>query len=287
MKRFRLAILCILILSVVFLCSGCAVNLQDFENAKVRQYAETMLDALIADDFESAYALVNGMCSESEFSGIFDQMQSVVGSTEIYELKLLSIHVNSNITNGERKNITSSVYEMTTDSGRIIVSLQVEEQLGLYSFYLTPYEKTDYYHTGTLQNMENATLGQWLFLLLNVVSIGVAVFAVVDCCRRKIKKKVLWILLVIFGFVTLGITAAATAVRMNFNLGWITAYSAWIRYGSGAVTIRLLLPAGAIAYFAARRSLLQSPISDMVLPETDTADNASAAEQTDEPDIQV
>ena len=40
-------------------------------------------------------------------------------------------------------------------------------------------------------------------------------------------------------------------------MGWITAYSALIRYGSGTVMLRLMLPVGTIIYFAMRRSLLK------------------------------
>ena len=248
---------CIIILTVLILCSGCTAALQELENAEVRQMTEYMLDALIANDFQTAYSLVNKICTEDDFKPAFTQTQELLGNADTYELKLLSIYTNGTITNGQKIRSVSSVYEMTTQSGRIIVSIRMDDQVGLSSFYLTPYEKTDYYFTGTLNNMKGATGVQWGFLLLNVIAIGFTVYALVDCSRQKIKKKVLWILLLLLGFISFGITISATNIRLNFNIGWISAYSALIRYGSGTVMIRLMLPVSTIIYFSMRRSLLK------------------------------
>ena len=259
MKKNNSLAVCAIVLAVLVLCSGCAAAIQDLENAEVRQNTEAMLDALITNDFQAAYSLVSNICTEEDFKPTFTQMQALLGNEAVYELKLLSIYTNSAISNGQKSSSVSSVYEMTTLSEKLIVSIRVDDQVGLSSFYLTPYKYTDYYFTGTLEKMEDATGAQWLVLLLNVIVLGFVVFALVDCCRHKIKKKALWILLLILGFASVGATVSPTGIRVNFNVGWITAYSALIRYGTGTVTLRLLLPVGAIVYFAKRRSLLQQP----------------------------
>lgn len=256
MKKQNLMAVCAIILTMALLCGGCAAGLQSMENTEVRQSTEAMLDALIADDFQTAYSLVSRLCTEEEFKPIFAQMQELFRSADTYELSLLSIHTNSTISGGQKSSSVSSVYELTTKSEKLIVSVRIDDQTGMNSFYLTPYEYTDYYYTGTLENMKGTTGLQWGVLLLNVVVLGLVVFALVDCCRQKIRNKVLWILLLVLGFVTVGTTVSATGFRLNFHVGWITAYSALIRYGTGAVTVRLMLPVGAIIYFAKRRSLL-------------------------------
>ena len=267
MRKNLVKSVCVIILTVLILCSGCAAVLQALENAEVRQSTEGMLDALIANDFQTAYSLVNKICAEEDFKPAFTQMQELLGNVDTYELKLLSIYTNSTLTNGQKVSSVSSVYEMTTQSGRIIVSIRMDDQVGLNSFYLTPYEKTDYYFTGTLNNLKDATGAQWGFLLLNVIAIGFTVFALVDCSRQKIKKKALWILLLLLGFISLGATISSTSFRLNFNVGWITAYSALIRYGSGTVMLRLMLPVGTIIYFAMRRSLLKESTPTIVTSE--------------------
>ncbi len=264
MKKSNIMAVCAIVLAVLVLCSGCAADILDLENAEVRQSTEAMLDALIANDFQTAYSLVSNICTEVDFKPTFTQMQALLGNEAVYELKLLSIYTNSAISNGQKRSSVSAVYEMTTKSEKLIVSIRIDDQVGLSSFYLTPYEYTDYYFTGTLENMESATGAQWFVLLLNVIALGFVVFALVDCCRHKIKKKALWILLLILGFVSVGATVSATGIRMNFNVSWITAYSALIRYGTGTVALRLMLPVGAIVYFAKRRSLCQqSTVTDV------------------------
>ena len=267
MRKNLVKSVCVIILTVLILCSGCTKVLEDLENAQVRQSAEGMLDALISNDFQTAYSLVNKICSEEDFKPAFTQMQELLGNVDTYELKLLSIFANSTVSNGQRISSISSVYEMMTKNGSVVVNIRIDDQVGLNSFYLTPYEKTDYYFTGTLNNLKDATGAQWGFLLLNVIAIGFTVFALVDCCRQKIKKKALWILLLLLGFVSLSATISSTNFRLNFNVGWIIAYSALIRYGSGAVMLRLMLPVGTIIYFAMRRSLLKESTPAIITSE--------------------
>lgn len=256
MKKSNTLSVCAVVLVMIVLCGGCASVMQNFENAEIRQYTELMLDAVIADDFQAAYSLVSEICSEADFAPVFTQIQEFLGSADAYELNLLSIYTNSTISNGQKSSVTSAVYEMTTKSDRVIVSVIMDNQIGLSSFYLTPYENTDYYSTGTLQNMKGATAAQWIVLLLNAIILGFTVFAIADCCRHKIRKKALWILLLILGFVSVGATISSTGFRLSFNVGWIMAYSALIHYGSGTLMLRLMLPVGAVSYFISRHSLL-------------------------------
>lgn len=278
MKKRRIVMICAMLLAVLVLCSGC-VDVQAFEDSQVRQTLETMLDALIADDSATAYAMVKNICSEHEFIPIFQQMQNLIGKADAYQLELLSIHVNSSILNDTPSQTTRSVYRMTVAGRQLIADITTEVQLGIVGFYLTPYESTDYYFTGTITTMDGAGLGQWLFLLLNVVSLGLTLYAIVDCCRHKIPKKPLWILLMVLGFATISIAAGTSAVRLNFSLGWLTAYSALVRYGSGTVMVRLMLPAGAISYLIARRSLLKKAAQKPeVIPDPSQAQAASTGQ---------
>ncbi len=256
MKKINGVMLFVIVLAM--LCCGCASMLQQFENKDVRQRTEAMLDALVTDDVEAGYSLVSQRVSRPNFEKGFADMQELFGDTKTYELKLLSIHTNKSLSGGQTSTSTSADYEVMTQDGKLLVSIRtVGQDHDLEMFYLTPYEKTDYYFTGTIDNMEDATVIQWILLLSNVISLGFTVFAVVDCLRHKVKKKVLWLLLMILGFITFGITVSATGFRVNFNLAWLLAYSALVRYGSGTVVLRIMVPVGVIAYFAMRRRLIQ------------------------------
>ena len=290
MKKANIIAVFVIALAMLVLCCGCTAALQNLENAEARQRTEEMLDALITDDFRAAYSLVSKFCTEEEFAPTFTQMQELLGDSDAYELKLLSIYTNSTISNGQKNSSVESVYKMTTKRDTIIVNITIDGLLNLSSFYLTPYENTDYYSNGTIQNMTGATGAQWILLLLNVVILGVTVFAIFDCCCHKIKNKVLWILLLIFGFVSVGATMSDTGTSLNFNIGWIIAYSALIRYGSGTLMIRLMLPVGVIIYFIARHSLMKESATTVVdcekepetLREESFTDQQSSQPSTDE-----
>ncbi len=286
MKKTNILAILAMALAVLMLCSGCSAVIDSMENQELRQTTESLLDALIADDFQAAYPLVSAICSESEFRLPYEQMKRVLAGTDSYELKLLSVYNNSSLTNGQTVRSVSSVYEMTTDSGKIIVSVVMIDGVGLSSFYLTPYEQTDYYATGTLTNMKGASAIQWVLLLLNVIPLGITVFAIVDCCKQPIRRKALWILLIVLGFVTIGITISSSTLTLNYSLAWISGYSALIIYGSGAVIFRLLFPIGAIIYLIARHSLLKkaavaaAPVNNTPEPLVAQEDDAPKLEDT-------
>ena len=254
MKKTKMLAVCLTLLFAILLFCGCAPTT---ENLLLQETTQTMLDALIADDVDAAYALVRDVCTEEEFTPVFSNMRALLGNTETYTLNLLSFYSSQSLINGQSSATASASYEMVTGQGKFIVSIQASGDCStLQSFYLTPYEMTDYYFTGTLNTMKNATVFQWVLLLSNLFVYGASLFALVDCCRHKMKKKALWIVLLILGFITLGATVSSTGFRINWNLLSVTAYSALIRYGSGTIVIRFLVPAGAIAYFFSRRSLL-------------------------------
>ena len=259
MKKNRRITIIALVLVLLVLCAGCDNVLQNMENSRLRSTTEAMLDALVAEDHQGAYKLVSHICSQEEFQTAYAQMRQVLGDVKAYELQLLYISSDTNITNGQKTSTVSSIYKITTSNGMVVANVRMDDRMGLTAFYLTPYEMTDYFFTGTLGHMRDADAVQWILLLLNGVPVGLGVYALVDCARKKIKNKALWIIILVIGFATVGATVTGTSFRMNFNLGWLTAYSALIRYGSGAVTLRLMLPVGGIVYFCMRRSLLRAP----------------------------
>lgn len=251
MKKFRIFAVLLLVLVIL---AGCSVNVQDYEDPQVRGQCEAILGALLTGDYEGAYGPFRNSVAESDFAPAYDQLRQYLAGTEDYELTLLSIHINTKKTDGEKTKVTSAVYEMDHAGKKTVLNISVQEGVGVVTFMLTPYEDTDYSSTGTLGRMKGASWVQWLFLLLNLVSLGVTVYAVAHCARRKMEKKVLWILVLVFGFFTVGATISDTVFRTDFTLSWVTAYSALIRYGSGTLVARLMLPVGAIVYFLTNRT---------------------------------
>lgn len=262
-KHNLLSILSVLLLLSILLI-GCSSAISKVDDSQIRNRAQTMLDCLIADDLQNAYALVSESCTAADFEPVFQQMKQFLGEVESYDMQLLSYNVTQNISTTQSSKVTSAVYAVTINTAKIILYAQTHgDDYVLHTFRLAPYEQTDYYCTGTITTMDNASTLQWIVLLSNLLSLGLAVFAFIDCCRHKIKKKVLWILFLVLGFISLGFSASATGVRFNVHLGWIVGYSALLIYGSGAVSLRLMFSIGAIAYLICRKSLIAASAPEL------------------------
>lgn len=257
MKKRKILTLTAVVLAVVLCFAGCSEIYQRAENAEIHQQTRAMLDAVIANDLDAAYAMVSDVFAMEDFQPNFEVLAELVSGTEGYELEMLSYYTYSSLVNGNRTQTVQSVYEMTTETERFIVEVVIDSYLGMTTFRMARYEETDYYYTGLLGHMEDADIVQWGLLLSNVVAIGLTVIALVDCCRHSVKKKGLWITVLILGFMTVSVKTAASTFGIHFSFGWLLNYAALVRYGGGTTILRILVPVGAVAYLIARRKILK------------------------------
>ena len=271
MRKMKKILAVTALLVFVLLLSGCTKLIGAFENEKLRGYTDAMLNAILMNDGDSAYTLVEDMCAKSEFEPIFSDMQELLSGTQSYELKLVSINQRSSYENGESLKTVDSVYVMTTnDSKRYVISVQLSSNVKkLSTFYITPYEKTNLYYTGVITKMKDASILQWGFLLSNLLVIALMVVALIDCCRHKIKLKPLWIAIIVLGMFSIGATISASSFNLNFNLFWLAGYSAFVRYGGGQVLLRFVIPWGAPLYLILRHWLIKKPEPEVVVEATD------------------
>lgn len=259
MKNIKKIAAFIMALVMVLVFSSCSLP-QSLENEELRTYTDQMLNAILANDSESAYSIVSDICTESEFNSTFKDMKNLLKDVEDYELKLVSYNINTRYEDGEKITIIDSAYEMQTKEAKYVVTVQSHSHYEkLSSFYITPYENTSLYYTGVLKNMQGASIAQWIMLLSNVIIIALIIVALIDCCRHKVKLKALWIILIILGVLAFSLTISSTGVNFNFNFIWIAAYNAIVRNGVGAVTTRIVVPFGAILYLVLRRCLIKKP----------------------------
>lgn len=124
---------------------------------------------------------------------------------------------------------------------------------GIAGFHFDVYAQT--VTTGTLLTMQGADGAQWVFLLIGLAEIGLIIGSVVDCARTKIKRKALWIVLILLGSVIWTLSAVQGKVSFNFNIGLLLSHTALIRYSTGGFMLRLYLPVGMVAYWIMRRKL--------------------------------
>lgn len=254
-NRNRLFAIVGILFVILLLLSGCSAVMESVEDKQVREYTEQMLDAILDKDFDTAYSLVSDAYTKDEFAQEYNLMEPLLYDVKSYELTLVGY--NKNIKNGKKLTTTNSTYEMTENTDKYVVYVATNSDYEKLSYFnVKSYESTNLYHTGTVDKMGDASTLQWIMLLLNLVTIAITVFAVVDCSKQKIKRKALWIIIIILGLLTIGLSINSTSIQTIANLGWFMNYSAFIKYGDGSFILRVMIPVGAIIYFIFRKRLI-------------------------------
>ncbi len=254
-----------LILAVSF--ASCSGMEEMFEDEEISKDTRAMLDALIEDDFNAAYSTVSGICTKEQFKPTYDQMRQALNGATTYTIKLNSFHKNfqSDVT------VITASYKVETDKGIFLIEVASQsDNKHLTAFYIAPFEKTDLYYTGTLGTMDGASLFQWIMLLLNLISLAVIVFAIIKCAKADMRFKGLWIAIIAVGMLAIVYTTQGTIKNLAFNFGFsfFGNYSALIVYGSGKTVCRVLLPIGAILFFALRKFIVNNQENTPAPPTT-------------------
>lgn len=261
-KVFRIAAL----LLVIVMLAGCA-DMSSENDAAIQNKVEILVDALLTNDPDTGYHVVHSEISREEFDAAFEQMRAMLPATaEEYQLKRIQYHY-------QMKNGISAHqagYELIIGQETFVVTAElVEGYDGLMSVYVTPAEYTALNHSGTIGHMAGANAVQWVVLVLGALAWMFVIWMVVDWCRRKMRKKILVLLLIIFGQFLLGLTMGGGSLNLRFNIGIYLQLSSLIHFGDGSWQLSLLIPVGAIVYCCLRKRLTIQPEESVSIPEGD------------------
>lgn len=249
MKRFISVFLVFLLFPLL---SGCG-EMQITDSPEVRSHVDIFLTATLENKPNAAYGAFFDAVSRAEFNTVFPQIRNLLKDVEEYTLS--PIHVNYS-KRSDGKSFTQMTYRMNTNNGVFLVTAtSAGNKDGLLSIHLVPEEQTTLVHTGSPGYMKGASAFQWAVLILGFAIWGFVLWAFVDCCRRKIRKKPLWLLLVALGAVLINVTISGSAINFRYNVGIHLTVSTLLRYGDGSYQLRLLIPLGAILYLSLRRQL--------------------------------
>lgn len=259
MKKIKNTVILLVILSVLTMLGSCTQLDDSLDNKDMRADTEEMLDSILANDLDGAYALMSDVCSKQQFASVFTQIRELVGNESEYKLSLLRIYYNTNVNDGQKVDSVSATYKITCGGKDYVIDVKADSlHKDLAAFYITPYENSEYYQTGTLGSMKGANTVQWILLLSNLISIALCIWALIDCSHRRIKKKWLIITMIILGFMSLSVSIAAGYLNFNWSFISYAKYTALILYGNGALNLRFMIPLGAIIYFIIRKRITKT-----------------------------
>lgn len=258
-KRITLLVLAA---ALVLCMAGCG-GLEIEDSPAIRSGTEAFLEALTAGDGDGAYAVMYSGISRTEFDPVFIEMYTCIEGVTDYTLEPIYYHYTS-------KNGTETIqmtYRMTAGDRNFIVTAQKTEGLeGLSGIHMAPEEQTTLHYTGTPGHMAGANAVQWAVLVLGTLAWVFVIWMVVDCSRRTIRMKALWLVLIILGAVILTLTVGS-GFNLRFNIGLHLRLSSLICYGDGSTELSLVIPLGAIVYLFSRKKLTkQEPLPEIADP---------------------
>ena len=257
-KHVKILLLMFTLLLSVFLLSSC---ISREERALLKQNTEQFIDAVIAEDSDSAYNLVSPEITRYNFEIEFYNIRSYLSDINNYELKCISIHKTLHSQDDAEVLLMSARFLLTAESGNIVVDVETDDPEHFTSIWFTPEELTNLHYTGTLGHMSGASTAQWVFLAIGILTVLFTLITLVDSIRRKLRYKLLWILLILLASLLIRFSYANGLFNINFRPGIYFAITSLVHYGDGSMSISLFLPLGSILYYIFRKKMtITSPL---------------------------
>lgn len=254
MKKVLLALLLTLCLVGLSSCSQMAESVLTMVGDKAEAsgadaLARQFIDGLLTNDPEKSHAVFVEGVEMAQVLEIFPAMQKVLPEVDAYTLTPISW--NSNTSNG----VTQTTFQfqlVMSEQTFMVQTLQVSNMEGLYNIHIAPYTPQE------VTVSENPVIDV-IFMLISVATTVFVIWALVDCCRHKIRRKWLMVLLILLGNVLLLLAMNGSQLSFSLRLGLsLNATSLTLR--EGGFYLRLQVPIGALIYLLRRKHLL--------LPET-------------------
>lgn len=244
-KRIVLVLVGIL---VMFLLCSCMSPKRNIGNHA--ELSEQFITSLVKDDYDGAYALVKNTVNAVEFSNYWETIQPVVSGAKSFEIE----QIGWNVTTRNGYTTRTTAHQVYFDNGktalfRVVTHGNIAGIAGVHFSDITGFVSATDSFVPTVR------------VILSVVSILVFAFVIwmfVDCLRRKVKHKVLWSILIL-GSIAFTLTLGQTA-GVRFMIGLIFQSSEIAADPSiMAVSIKLVVPLGAILYLCLRKKLTVIP----------------------------
>ena len=216
--------------------SGCAAATE----IDARTITAEFLDLLIQKDYSAAYEYFSGVDKESfyEFCGRMSAELEGVNEFSLNQTKW-SRTTKNGVT------YYSYTFEMSTnkDKGYVVETVYLAEDDSFYTFNITGQ---------TALSSSEIMPFKLITFAISLAAIGFCVWMVVDCAKRRVRKKALWIILILCGF--------AFTVTFGYNFGinfsLMLALPLWqVTSDSLCTSIKASVPLGAIIYCILRNKI--------------------------------
>ena len=212
--------------------------------------SDQFMDHVIADDYDSAYRLVKATVTDPDFRDYWETIRSVAEGAETYT----KLPVQRNATRSGGVTTITTAYQVNLDNGRIVL-LRVVIQDGIEGIAGIHFSDiTEFIHTTDTY----VPVLQAIVLVFSLLCMAFTIWMFVDCLRRKMKYKVVWAILTVFG-IALNLTVGET-FSFSFHIGlFVQMSTVQVDPGLVAVVTKLVIPVGAILYLCLRKKFTVDP----------------------------
>ena len=245
MKRKLIRLSALLLVTVLIVLGLCSCTMKE-DSAEAREICEDYFDAVIDNDFAAAYNIFDEVTDADSFKDVWIYTRDVLENSQSYELKQVgwNSHTEKGVT------LRQITFEIESDDEKTMYVTVILDDEGIYSFNVL--DSTDF--------INNTVFVRVIGVIMTVISFalfGVTIWMIVDACKRKIKHKALWILLIIIG-VWFEVSVGIEAGHFDFDFGLffgIKTATAYTINQLQAIGVRIAAPIGTIVYFFIRKSL--------------------------------
>lgn len=223
------------------------------EETRADALTRQFLDGVLAGDAEACLAAMTELVTPEEMQAALPQMQALLPAEDSYTLT--PMHFSFNTSGG----VTRSTFQFKLEIGGeyfLVQTQQVSTEDRLRNINITP-AAADGWDVAKAESQPPA-LWTLLSLLLTLATLAITLWALVHCIRHTMKRKWLWLLLVILGSVMLTLTLNGSQLSFRLNFGLYLVASQIVPQ-AGSVALKLVLPIGPAIYLMRRKALTAQP----------------------------
>lgn len=239
-KTSLILLLCLCALLLFSACQGAKPDL-DQKQADVA----VLMDSVIANDKNAAVALMEHVpiASQAQLDAFWNELLRIYDGASTYKIKFVSWNTTYSFT--DQSSLTTVVYQAKADTKACA------------EFKLT-YDGEDLLRGVNVTDVTERSspviiIVRVLLILGFAASLALCIWMTVDCVKRPIRFKVLWIIL-IWVSVILQVSMIGTSFRFNFSFTVIPTWGSLLATASSFL-LRIPVPVGALIYLAVRKKI--------------------------------
>ena len=239
-KTSMIILLCLCALLLFSSCNQLQPDLTD-QQADM----EKLMDCVIANDKQAATALMAHVpiSNQAQMDAFWDELLRIYDGASTYEIKLVSWNTSYSFT--DQSTVTTVVYQAKADTKACAeFKLSYDGKNLLRGVNVTDITEN---HSPVI------IIIRVLLILWFIASVALGVWMTVDCVKRPIRFKVLWIILIWIS-VILQVSMVGTSFRFNFSFTLIPTWGV-IQSTVSTFLLRVPVPVGSLIYLAVRKKI--------------------------------